>query len=130
MEAFDVGKDYDIIWDKLGNPYIINGKTVIFNEQKCSITAFDFEPFQEGLQEGSSNQLSNQRSHRFDYEHHNWLISEQFISLGFSYLGFAMKHKIEINESNMTRFDPTPYNYLFNRGTCFTDGEFVKWDHK
>ena len=30
----------------------------------------------------------------------------------------------------MTRFDPTPYNYLFNRGTCFTDGEFVKWDHK
>jgi hypothetical protein len=32
MEAFDVGKDYDIIWDKLGNPYIITGKTVIFNE--------------------------------------------------------------------------------------------------
>jgi hypothetical protein len=32
MEAFDVGKDYDMIWDKLGNPYIISGNKVIFNE--------------------------------------------------------------------------------------------------
>jgi hypothetical protein len=78
---------------------------------------------------GGSSQLTNQRSHRFDYEYHNWLIGQQFISLGFSYLGFAMKHKIEMQETDMTLFDPTPYNYLFNRGTCFTDGEFVKWDH-
>ena len=32
MEAFDVGKEYAIIWDKLGNPYIIDRKRVIFNE--------------------------------------------------------------------------------------------------
>jgi hypothetical protein len=130
MNAFEVGKDYEIIWDKLGNPYIISGKKVIFNAEKCAITAYDFEPFDEKLKENSFNLLSNQRSHRFDYEHHNWLISQEFISLGFSYLTFSLKNKIENNISTVKKFDPTPYNYVFNKGTCFTDGDFVTWDHK
>ena len=26
-------------------------------------------------------------------------------------------------------FDPTPYNYIFNRSTSFLDGDFVQFNH-
>ena len=45
---------------------------------------------------------------------------------------FVIKHKIEINDELQKGnvFDLEPYNYMLNKGTCFTDGEFVKEDHQ
>jgi hypothetical protein len=42
---------------------------------------------------------------------------------------FVIKHKIEINDGLQKGnvFDLEPYNYMLNKGTCFTDGEF---DHQ
>ena len=54
--------------------------------------------------------------------------------LGFSYMTFAIKQKIE-EKSHYTHimsyiFDNEAYNYLFNKSTAFLDGEFVWKDHQ
>ena len=79
-----------------------------------------------------SNVLSNKRGHRFDFKNHNWLIYREYISLPFSYLTFMIKSKIEKNDPCLKTnyFDPVPYDYIFNKGTSFTDGDFVKKDSK
>ena len=43
-----------------------------------------------------------------------------------------IKEKIERNDSALKTnvFDPEPYNYIFNKGTSFTDGDFVYTDHR
>ena len=43
-----------------------------------------------------------------------------------------IKSKIEKNDPCLKAnyFDPVPYDYIFNKGTCFTDGDFVKKDSK
>ena len=47
----------------------------------------------------------------------------------FSFLTFAILDKIECKEPNENIFDPEPYNYIFNRSSCFLDGSFVQHDH-
>jgi hypothetical protein len=44
---------------------------------------------------------------------------------------FVIKDKIEKNDPSQigNLFDIEPYNYLFNKSTCFIDSEFVKNDH-
>lgn len=76
--------------------------------------------------------LSYDRGHRFDAKHHNWLIFREFICLPFSYMTFVIKDKIEKRDilQKNNQFDLEPYNYLINKGTCFTDGEFVIEDHQ
>lgn len=39
-----------------------------------------------------------------------------------------MKSKIEKRKYKTNYFDPVPYDYIFNKGTSFTDGDFVKKD--
>ena len=54
------------------------------------------------------------------------------ISLPFSYMCFVIKEKIE-NDDPLQKgniFDPEPYNFMFNKGNCFTYGNFVGNDHE
>ena len=41
-EAYDVGDDYELIWDKKGSLYILSEDKVIFNTQRCHISTYDF----------------------------------------------------------------------------------------
>jgi hypothetical protein len=70
--------------------------------------------------------------HRVDGNNHNWLIFEEYLSLPFSYMTFVIKDKIEQEDACMVgnHFDPVPYNYVFNKNTAFTEGEFVTADHE
>ena len=49
----------------------------------------------------------------------------------FCYMSFVILDKIENGDEDQkgNLFDIEPYNYLFNKGTCFTDGQFVYKDH-
>jgi hypothetical protein len=89
-EAYDVHGEWEILWDKAGNLYIVNDDRVILNNQRCAIKAFDFE-----LPKKTKQLLSNARGHRFDFKNHNWLIFGRYISLPFSYLTFVIRDKIE-----------------------------------
>lgn len=91
-EAYDVEGEWEILWDKIGNLFIVNGEKVILNSQRCAVKVYDFEPLQQKM---IKSPLSNARGHRFDFKNHNWLIFEQFISLSFSYITFVIKDKIE-----------------------------------
>lgn len=45
---------------------------------------------------------------------------------------FVIKDKIE-NEDDCVKdniFDPVPYNYVYNKATSFTEGDFVTNDHE
>jgi hypothetical protein len=42
-EAYDVEGEWEILWDKIGNAYIISGDKVILNGQRLSVKVFDFE---------------------------------------------------------------------------------------
>lgn len=44
-------------------------------------------------------------------------------------MSFVIKDKIENEESVGLLFDPTPYNYIYNKSTSFIDGDFVANDH-
>jgi hypothetical protein len=41
-EAYDVDGKFEILWDKLGNLFIVNGSKVIMNNQRCCVKTFDF----------------------------------------------------------------------------------------
>lgn len=92
-EAYDVEGKWEILWDRLGNLYIVNGEKVIMNNQRCAVKTFDFEPLEQ--MDKPSGTLSNARGHRFDFKNHNWLIFSHFISLSFNYISFVIKNKIE-----------------------------------
>jgi hypothetical protein len=67
-----------------------------------------------------------------DGTNHNWLIFEEYLSLPFDYITFVIKDKIEQEDECLenNHFDPTPYNYVFNKATSFTEGDFVTDDHE
>lgn len=48
---------------------------------------------------------------------------KEYLALSFSYMSFLIKDKIEIEDiyQKGNVFDPEPYNYVFNRSTCFLD---------
>ena len=64
-----------------------------------------------------------QHGHRFDGDHHNWMIFKEYISLAFSFMSFVIKNKIEEDDEQFKKkeFDPMPYNYLINKSTAFID---------
>ena len=59
------------------------------------------------------------------------MVFRQYLSLPFSYMTFVIKAQLEKDDSLQVgnQFDLEPFNYLFNRGTCFTDSKFVYEDH-
>lgn len=45
-------------------------------------------------------------------------------------MSFIIAQKIELDQVDFSRkiFDPEPYNYIYFKGTGFTDGSFVRDD--
>jgi len=41
-ESFDVGKDYEMLWDNEGNAYIIFNDKIIFTNESCITNVFDY----------------------------------------------------------------------------------------
>jgi len=39
-EGWDIGKNYEVLWDYVGSLYIIDSQKVYFTKQNCSITSF------------------------------------------------------------------------------------------
>lgn len=76
--------------------------------------------------------LGISKGHKFDGKNHNWLLFDEYMTTPFSYMTFAIKDKIEKHDPCMleNRFDPEPYNYLFNRSSSFMDSSFTKKNHE
>jgi len=66
-----------------------------------------------------------------DGENHNYLLHEEYSILGYSYMTFVIKDKIEHKdaESSAYEFDIAPYNYLFNKATSIIDSNEVLNDN-
>ena len=49
------------------------------------------------------------------------MIIREFLILPFSYMTFVIKEKIELDDplQKGNIFDPEPFNYIFNRSSCF-----------
>lgn len=43
FDTFDVGKEYQIIWDKFGFPYIAEDQSVIFISKRCKLKCYDVD---------------------------------------------------------------------------------------
>ena len=90
-DSYDVGKEYEIIFDSKGELIIMKKNYCLYRGAK--IKAFDtnrhiIEPI---------NNLRRYKGHRFDAKNHNWIILKEYIMLPFSYLAFVLKDKIEKN---------------------------------
>jgi len=79
------------------------------------------------MKEFGKNPLQRYKGHRVDSKNHNWIVLDQYLSLPFSYMTFVIKDKIEKNDprQNGNKFDIQPWNYIFNKSTCFIEGNFV-----
>ena len=129
-ESYEIRDSYLVIWGSRGNPYIVTEKKVYFIKQRCAITAFDYQGAIEEFKK-NNQQISVHKGHRTDGVNHNWLLLEEYLSLPFDYMTFVIKDKIESEDECIenNHFDPTPYNYVFNKATSFTEGLFVTDDH-
>lgn len=133
QEAYEIGKEeFEILWDLTGNPYIVTGSSVTFTKQRTTLKNVFPTPDFDIINKSNSNaELSSHKGHRFDGNNHNWLIFNEYISLGFSYMTFVILDKIEkkdeLQEGN--QFDNEPYNYVFYKSTSFLAGKFVYDDH-
>ena len=72
-ELFEMADDNLLLWDAYGKPYFATERKVIFPEQLCAVTAFDFQGQVEKLSKTQS-QLSSHFGHKVDGKNHNWLI--------------------------------------------------------
>ena len=86
----EVGKNYEITWDKHGYPLIITPENAIYNGNH--IMSYDIT--EDSLVKPTNN-LRSYRGHRFDGKNQNWFIIKQYLSLSFSYMSFVIKDKIE-----------------------------------
>lgn len=75
--------------------------------------------------------MSFARGQKLDVKNHNWLIFKEYLALGFCYMSFVIKDRIENDENylNENVFDPESYNYVFNKSSSFLDGDFVAKNH-
>jgi len=123
--SYDVGKTYDIFFDSRGEIITAKADHYIFNGTIMKAYNIDKHTFDE-----ESHELGRYHGHRFDHKNHNWIIKKQYMSLGFSYMGFVIKKQLEESIEPVTnRFDIEAYNYIFNRSTAFLDSEFVSENH-
>ena len=56
---------------------------------------------------------------------------KEYMMLGFSYMSFVIKNKIEENDDlvKLNKFDIEPYNYIYNKRSSFLDSKFVYDDY-
>ena len=100
-QTIDVGKNYEIVWDSNGYPYIVEGDLVYLSKQKCKINSFRTEDIQ-SLKEANKTfpDVNLGKGHRFDGLNHNWMIMTNHINMGFSFMQFVIKDKIEEQDSS------------------------------
>jgi hypothetical protein len=74
------------------------------------------------------NFLTSSKGITFDGDNHNYMVLENYLSLGFSLMHFIIKYKTEKHRKIQVggSFDPIPFNYLFNKSTSFLDSKFVR----
>lgn len=117
-EGYDLGKNYELIYGGHGSLYIVDDGLVYFTNQGSANKAFGVE--RNDITDSFSRKIRF-KGVRFDGKNHNWLIIREYMILPFSYMTFVIKDNIEKNdpmqEGNI--FDPEPYNYLFNKSSCF-----------
>ena len=92
---YDVGKDYILVWDQNGYPYIITKEKTIFVRQQYGATVFNKIDFDMIKLEASYPNISTGKGIRFDGRNHNWLLLLRQLDLGFSYMTFVIKDSIE-----------------------------------
>jgi hypothetical protein len=124
-----------VLWDESGSPYIIQENRCIFASKRCSILTYEEDIINlKELMDSHTNypKIHLNTGHRFDGKNHNWLVLNEYICTSFSYMCFVIMEKIENEDLDILDnvFDVTPYNYVFNKQTPFTDCEFVKNDHE
>ena len=122
-DSYDIGKQYQIYFDA-------KGETIVATKDHCLINGTIVKAFQVDNLESTHN-LGLYHGHRFDNNNHNWLITNKYIAMPFSYMSFVIKNSIETNDkrSKIKFFDIEPYNYIFNRSSSFLDSKFVTDNH-
>jgi len=119
---FEVGLNFNLIWDTDGLPIIIDNEKVILTSQNCMLKTFKIK--QGSSIEKSATGFEMMNGHRFDAFNHNYFLHIDHLSLGFSYMAFVINQRLTEKDplalSNM--FDPEPYNYIFNKTTGIIDG--------
>lgn len=100
--------------------------------QFCAACAYDCtETLQKAVESMNGSVTINvSKGVRFDTNNHNWLILYEYLSLGYSYMTFMMRDKIQMRDSCLdgNEFDIEPFNYIFNKTTAYFEGKFVVED--
>lgn len=128
--AVDVSKSYEVLWDNKGYPYIVEEDRIWLIKERIYLTCFEKQEIVK-VKDLNKN-FNSSYGHRFNGESRNFFINSNYLSMPFSFMHFAIKNKIEIQDVNIKSivFDPTPYNYLFNNSTAFLDSSFVRQNHQ
>ena len=88
-------------WDFKSRPYIINEGNVVFLREQVTTNAFDYsmnsvKRLCDAYKDFEKDMISNEtgldlgRGVKFDSNNHNWLLFEEYLSLPFCYLTFAL----------------------------------------
>lgn len=127
LEVSIADKPYEILWDYNGSPYIVHENCVEMTQRRCKVDVFDYQKFEELKGSVTNDSIDNDKGQRFDGKNHNWMIFQEYLCLPFSYMTFVIKDKIERQDKHQEGniFDPTPYNYVFNKSTSFLDGKTI-----
>jgi len=137
INQYRVEDPFQVCFDDKGMAVIVRDSVITIDDRCTTLTAFDFdnelldeakEKEQERDEEGIGAGLYTfYKGARFNGKGHDWLIMDNYLSLSYSYMNFVIKDMIERSDPNITNrtFDLEPYNYIFNKRTCFTDSEFI-----
>lgn len=127
LEVCTAEEPFEVLWDYHGNPYIVHEHCVEMTRRRCKVNVYDYQDLNQLEESNMIKQLANDKGQRFDGKNHNWMIFREYLSLPFCYMTFVIKDKIERNDiyQKGNQFDITPYNYIFNKNTCFMDGNII-----
>jgi len=73
IEAFDVEKNHDIVWDNRGCPQIVTDQNVILTTERCAVKVYAQQPV-DPKEDTECIEYPLSRGHRFDGMNHNWMI--------------------------------------------------------
>ena len=129
-ELYGLSNDQRILFDHFGRPIYLEKKNVNMMFERCAFQSFDFQDIKLLDQLNTMPDFAKNKGLQFDGYNNNWLILQEYLAIPFSYMSFVILDKIEQRDETIegNLFDIEPYNYIFNRATCFTDGQFVYKD--
>ena len=107
------------MWENyLGQPIICCPDRTILVRHKFETTCYDHSNFFHFNSKGKYRMISMQ-GHRFDYQHHNWILLRENLSLSFSYMSFVIRSqfihlvtqtiKNDEQKSSTNHQQPIPY---------------------